>query len=128
MRAVKNAAVILAVCLIVVCGAFMPSIISNMQNHWLRLQTDTRDMELLSELDLSDPTVMDAFWLYSNPVSYTHLGRAGLKLNAETRTLLDHFGFFQDHFIHRRRHYSVSGSLGAFEGFSNAVVFPLCFY
>lgn len=31
MRAVKNAAVILAVCLIVVCGAFMPSIISDMQ-------------------------------------------------------------------------------------------------
>ena len=69
MRAVKNAAVILAVCLIVVCGAFMPSIISDMQNHWLRSQTDTRDMELLSELDLSDPTVMDAFWLYSNHVS-----------------------------------------------------------
>lgn len=84
MRAVKNAAVILAVCLIVACGAFMPSIISNMQNHCLRLQTDTRDMELLSELDLSDPTVMDAFWLYSNHASSVLLSKGENLTEQET--------------------------------------------
>lgn len=69
MRPIKKLAAVLLTCAVVACGAFMPSVASLLQDHWLHAQAGTRNMDMLNSLDLSDPSAMDAFWMYSNATS-----------------------------------------------------------
>ena len=69
MRSMKKYAAALVICAVVSCGALMPAAAYALQNQWLHIQTDTREMELLTSIDLSDPSVLDAFRIYSSHIA-----------------------------------------------------------